>query len=213
MKHKRFKKRWLLLVPPAGVLAVAFVLFWPVAWLPHRHIEIALPFSAENEATSLIPMGETIEHPKPATPKGHPGIDFHWNAAVPLIASADGVVIDVKATDQGGDVTVRHNLFYETRYKEMDNIQVKRWQKVKRGQTLGVPHCTVFEQGNTHCQLHWEFASTSLARDRFCPTNYFDADSRRRIEAIWATVKPDDNKGMKRDFPEICSGDYLGAED
>jgi murein DD-endopeptidase MepM/ murein hydrolase activator NlpD len=195
------------------ILLVTFVT-QPWVFLPHDRIEISLPFAPENDAkTGIIPMGETIFHPKPQVPNGHPGIDFQWNYLVPIISSSDGKVVKINhGSTSGIDVTVQSG-YYELRYKELDEdslpANIKAFGDVKKGDLIGYPGGSTGGDGNTHYQVHWEFASTSLIRDRFCPLTYFDADSLSRINKIWDAVSLDYDQGVKRQFPYICSGDYF----
>lgn len=58
---------------------------------------LSLPFNKNDLPSMLIPMGETLEHPKPDNPKGHPGIDFLWNSESggrfsKIYASLDGEI-------------------------------------------------------------------------------------------------------------------------
>lgn len=192
------------------------------AFLPHKKIQIILPFDAKyDSATSLIPMGETIYHPKPKVPKGHPGIDFGSQVAYPFIASADGMITKMNhGSSDGIDIYLTSGA-YSIVYKEMDESKmfVKVGQKVKQGDKIayGNPKHGSGGPGTendlVHYSVHWEFASASFLKDRYCPVNYFTEDSRKRIEAIWANVKPTDFQDMKQQFPEICSGDYAGVEE
>jgi len=197
----------------AAALFLGWVLFEPPAFFPHELIVISLPFAPEYDAsTGMIPMGETIYHPKPQVPNGHPGIDFGWdNLKVPVIASADGTLTRINpGSSSGTDVTVQNGV-YELRYTELQTVApgLNVGQKIKKGDFIGYPgEFNDGTNGFTHYNLHWELASISVLKDRFCPMAYFDPDSRARIEAIWAKVPPDDNQGMKRQFPNICSGDY-----
>lgn len=185
-----------------------------------KKITISLPFSKENEAQNLIPMGETINHPKPQVPKGHPGIDFAWNENVPIISVADGVVSDIRQQDHGWLVAVVSG-GYVSRYKELDsyNSELKVGQHVPKGGLIGYPnHPTSPDGGNSHYGIHWEFAYNSSFEflpwvDRLCPMSYFDDDAKKRIETIWDQVPPDSNQNMKKIFLHICSGDYFGKDD
>lgn len=189
--------------------------------IPHKRISITLPYGPENEINNLIPMGETIEHNFKG---GHPGIDFQWDHPAPLIAVADGKITSVyEDTDKGKPILslVLTSGEYEARYKELDKLapNLREGSEVKKGDIVAYPHCSTFEAGRVHCQLHWEFAySSKLAMlagitsgiDRLCPLTYFDDDSLRRINDSWDKV-PDGDK-FKKDFPHICSGGYLGRD-
>src|SRR3989344_3488743 len=65
-------------------------------------IIISLPYAPSQPTSSIVPMGETIFHPKPQNPEGHPGIDFQWNLGKPIdiIACINGKII------QGGKVSL-----------------------------------------------------------------------------------------------------------
>ncbi len=58
------------------ILGSAFVVMRPDSYLPHQKITIRVPYEFSGVPDSMIPMGETINHPKPQVPNGHPGIDF-----------------------------------------------------------------------------------------------------------------------------------------
>lgn len=208
-KHKR------LLVGLGVIILILLSVFGYLlrldAFLPHKKIEIILPFAAQYDSSTLmIPMGETIYHPKPKSPLGHPGIDFGGQVSFPFIASTDGKITRIieGGSSDGSDIYLSHGA-YNIVYKEMDtnNIYVKVGQKVKQGDKIALPNPKV-DGGNTHYSTHWEFASASPIRDRYCPLTYFTPESRARIEAIWEHVKPTDNGGVKAKFPYICSGDY-----
>ena len=85
------------------------------AYFPHQKIQIILPFAAQYDSvTSLIPMGETIYHPKPQVPNGHPSIDFVSQQSYPFIAAADGKVnkIIMGGSSDGADVVVGSGDYY-----------------------------------------------------------------------------------------------------
>jgi len=212
-------RRAKLIFIPLGVLLLAGLvaaqtLLHLDAFLPHKKIQIIMPFDAQyDNATSMIPMGETIFHPKPQVPNGHPGIDFVSQQSFPFIASADGKITKMilGGSSDGIDITLTSGA-YNIVYKEMDpdNVFVKMGQQVKQGGRIAMPNPKRDPEHaeNVHYSTHWEFASASPIRDRFCPLTYFTAESRARIEAIWDTVKPTDFQNTKQQFPYICSGDY-----
>jgi murein DD-endopeptidase MepM/ murein hydrolase activator NlpD len=202
-----------LIILGALVFLFAFMLFQPMAFLPHQKIVISLPFSQQyDSSTGMIPMGETMFHPKPQVPHGHPGIDFQWSHQVPIIASSDGIITNINhGSSNGIDVTIRNGV-YELRYKELDEnslgSNIKLLHIVNKGDFIGYPGASIVGGNVAHYQLHWEFASISVLLDRFCPVTYFDSDSNKRINNIWSNVSLDANQGVKRNFPDICSGDY-----
>lgn len=213
--------KWFGITVGIIVLGLFIFMIQPWAFLPHRHIEISLPFPPEIDAkTSLIPMGEKIEHNAAnGNPDGHPGIDFGFQAVAPILASADGWVFTAGKTEADTiDITVYSGLFYKIEYKELNSIEpnIRFGAKVKKGQLLGYTGRDRLIEGRPtkadgSGQVHWELTSSSHLIDRLCPVNYFDAESKRRIEQIWANV-PATNQ-FKIDYPDICSGVYNGKED
>ncbi len=205
------------------VSLILFILFFVVGvqtYLPHKKIIIRVPYEFSDMPDSMIPMGETINHPKPQVPHGHPGIDFQYNdnKLHNVVASANGTVISItKGASNPGkwDVEI-WNGFYLLRYKEMEDYNPAfHWgYKVKAGDFIG--HFGIYKEqsdGQVHEQIHWELASISLIGDRFCPLTYFDAQSLESITSLWAKVPPEANQNMKARFPDICSGDYYGKEE
>jgi hypothetical protein len=199
-----------MLTALAALVAWTFTPF--AAWLPHERIVLSLPFAPGDEPHGLVPMGETIDHPH--APQGHPGIDFQWDHSVPIIACAAGTVSSItwQPDHKSWDLIVRTGV-YEVRYKELEdyNRALRVGAAVAKGDLLGSPcHPLDLPDGySRHYQIHWELASACLWKDRFCPLSYFDPESRRRIEVLWARTE---NK-FKPHFPDICSGAYRGKED
>lgn len=192
------------------VAAVMFLRFF-LPFLPgraHNHISISLPFNDDN-LTFVNPMGETINHPKPANPHGHPGIDFAWDYPVKIIASATGRVSTIKihkGFDAGHptwDVEVVTG-DYATRYTELDGYAVKKGQQVKQGDLIGTSG-SYSTQGRSSYSIHWEFDYNTVWFDRLCPLTYFDSESRNRIDAIWAKT----GNTFQGKYPTLCSGDYF----
>ncbi len=186
---------------------------------PHRRISITLPFSPENEAINLIPMGETIEHNFPG---GHPGIDFQWNQPVPLIAVADGVITHISRADDKGEpvwyVTLQSGNYNAT-YKELEMYTsgLHKGSRLKQGDIIGYPHCHT-QDGHTGCQVHWEFAYSSFflpkfagVPDRLCPMTYFDAAALKRINSIWDSISETTDR-FKKEFPNICSNVFANLD-
>ncbi|MBP7721999.1 MAG: LysM peptidoglycan-binding domain-containing M23 family metallopeptidase [Alphaproteobacteria bacterium] len=83
------------------------------------------------------------------------GINIAAPAGTPVRAAENGVVVyagnELKAS--GNLVIIRHQDRWMTAYAHMDNLQIKRGQTVKRGQTIG----TVGSSGSVdRPQLHFE---------------------------------------------------------
>lgn len=195
----------------ATTMALLWVLVWPPAYLPHEKIVISVPYRMSDVPDGMIPMGETLYHPKPNVPNGHPGIDFGWQNGQnhDVISSSNGKILSVSQNISGPgkwDVEIESGA-YILRYKEMDdyNPELKKSAKINKGELVG--HVGRYcDSGHCWFNLHWELASRSVLRDRFCPVTYLDTESRLSIESLWKSV-PSNNK-VKSQFPEICSGDY-----
>lgn len=216
---KKVIKIGLIILLLISVFLLLFVVIGVQAYLPHKRITVRVPYEFSDVPDSMIPMGETINHPKPRVPHGHPGIDFQYNGDKlhKVIASADGTVNSIKqgASNPGKwDIEIK-NGFYLLRYKEMEdyNPAFHPGYEVKEGDFVGYYGISKEKDGNTHEQIHWELASIGILRDRYCPLTYFDAESLKSINELWAKVPPDANQNMKAQFPDICSGDYYGREE
>lgn len=204
-----------------GIAAIVVVIAWgfvqPMSFLPHARIVIGVPYRMTDLPDNIIPMGETVYHPKPQNPTGHPGIDFQWNSGErhDVIASAEGVVTNISegtSDGRGWDVETENGM-YLLRYKELDDVAsgLRVGDAIRKGDLVG--HVGRYCDSYQYCwfNLHWEFASVSLLRDRFCPVTYFDAVSYESITKLWASIPLDAEQGIKAKFPDICSGDYVGA--
>jgi hypothetical protein len=94
-------------------------------------------------------------HPVHKVKKFHKGIDFTAPKGTPIQATGDGVVkrVEKKKRGYGRNVTIDHGYGYETLYAHMATVDVKKGEKVKRGQQLG----TVGSTGtSTAPHLHYE---------------------------------------------------------
>jgi len=204
------KRRWLkFILIGAGLLllAFAFLVIRPDSYLPHKRIVLHVPYSLDDPPISLLPMGEKIYHPD--SPLGHPGIDFQWSGPnSKVLASASGKITSIKLVyDKWNKWEMDiENWPYILRYKEMENYNrsLKVGQHVNTGDFLGYPANPPAHHEIGAYQIHWEFASVSLLRDRFCPVTYFDKVSATSVQAVWdKTQWP-----YKSQYPNICSGGY-----
>ena len=192
-----------------SLIALVFAATRPI--FPRADIEISVPFSLDDPPRDLIPMGETLAHPKPDSPQGHPGIDFQWDHPADVLASHDGIATEIKKVEEDKvfwEITLTKG-FYSTIYKELGDYSenIKLFSEVKKGELIGHPYNPSTPEGNaSHYQLHWEFGY--MFRDRLCPMTYFDDASLASIEEIWN----ESTNQFKKDFPYICSGDYFGKE-
>ncbi|MBN2227546.1 MAG: M23 family metallopeptidase [candidate division Zixibacteria bacterium] len=84
----------------------------------------------------------------------HAGIDIANKIGTPIYAAADGVVrYTGKMGDLGKLIDVDHGYGYRTRYGHLSNIKVKKGQKVRRGDLIGLMGSTGYSTGS---HLHYE---------------------------------------------------------
>ena len=95
--------------------------------------------------------------------RGHKGMDIAGPWGTPIVAAADGQVIEANATDSWGYswgyyVLIYHNGTYSTRYAHMSSVAVSTGQYVTAGTIIGYegntgnsfgahPHFEVYENG------------------------------------------------------------------
>ncbi len=86
----------------------------------------------------------------------HSGIDFRGRAGEPVAVSSDGVVILTgEHFFAGNSVYVDHGMGIITMYFHLSEIQVKKGEKVRAGQIIGLVGSTGRSTGP---HLHWGFA-------------------------------------------------------
>jgi len=79
-------------------------------------------------------------HPIYKVRKMHYGMDFSAPTGAEIFATGDGEVILAKRTWNGfgRHVIIRHGFGYETLYAHMSKVLVRKGQKVKRGEVIGL---------------------------------------------------------------------------
>ena len=177
-----------------------------------------LPYSTgSNTPNMMTPMGETLYHPKPQNPKGHPGIDYQWGnpSEVPIIiASMDGEVYKLEEDDYwvGTYKVYTKNGNYAVGYTELGSVKsgLKVGDTVKVGDEIGTPQhpSNITDQPNFR-MIHWEFGSYSEQwgiGERICPLSYFASSAKSTIDNLWANTSAPE---LKTNAPNICSGDYV----
>ncbi len=78
-------------------------------------------------------------HPIYKIRKFHYGIDFTAPKGTPVYATGDGVVKRIKRSRRGygNEIIIDHGFGYETVYAHLSGFNVKKGQKVKRGDIIG----------------------------------------------------------------------------
>ncbi|MCG8377282.1 MAG: M23 family metallopeptidase, partial [Chlorobiales bacterium] len=94
-------------------------------------------------------------HPIYKDRRFHWGMDFSAPIGTDIYATADGKItkITTEKTGYGKRIEVDHGFGYKTLYAHLDNFNVKKGQKVKRGDVIGYVGNT---GGSTAPHLHYE---------------------------------------------------------
>lgn len=177
-----------------GLAGVSWLRFGPLALFGHTGISLTLPYQAEDEPMGMRPLGEKEE----VHPAGHPGIDFQWDYAAPLIATFDGTITSIAGAKDGNEPVLYLTLKqgeYTSTYKELDSVGpgIKVGTGLSQGDIVGYPHGHYFDDsgGHTNYQVHWEFGYDSFPGSvRLCPLAYFTPESLSRINGLWEKIKP-----------------------
>ncbi len=111
-------------------------------------------------------------HPIYKTYKMHTGMDFTAPVGTDIYSTGSGTVVEVEygSGGYGKHVIVDHGFGYQTLYGHMYKVNVKRGQKVLRGEVLG----SVGNTGtSTGPHLHYEVVKNGI---KINPVNYYFND-------------------------------------
>jgi len=126
-----------------------------------------------NKNLSLLASGFGMRlHPILKVRKMHTGVDFTAPKGTPIYATGDGVVTEVESVfgGYGKYVEIDHGFGFVTRYAHMNDFNVRKGQKVKRGDQIG----TVGNTGSsTAPHVHYEVLKDGKYVN---PVNYFFKD-------------------------------------
>jgi murein DD-endopeptidase MepM/ murein hydrolase activator NlpD len=111
-------------------------------------------------------------HPIYKVRKLHTGTDFSAPTGTPIYATGDGKVSTYKRSraGYGNHIVIDHGYGYQTLYAHMSKVDVKRGQKVKRGDVIGYIGST---GRSTAPHLHYEVIKDGR---KINPINYFFND-------------------------------------
>jgi hypothetical protein len=110
-------------------------------------------------------------HPIYKTRIYHWGMDFSAPKGTPIYATGNGRVVEAESTrGYGNQVVINHGYGYKTRYAHMQKINVRRGQKVKRGDVIGYVGST---GSSTGPHLHYE---VEKGKKRVNPVYYYFND-------------------------------------
>ena len=89
--------------------------------------------------------------------KPHKGTDFAAKVGTPIMATANGKVIESRRKGGNGNyIKIRHNNTYSTQYLHMSRRKVKRGQYVKQGEVIGWVGMTGSTSGPQVCYRFWK---------------------------------------------------------
>jgi murein DD-endopeptidase MepM/ murein hydrolase activator NlpD len=111
-------------------------------------------------------------HPYYKITKFHYGMDFTAPTGTEIYATADGVIESYTQEKRGygNHIIVDHGFGYKTLYAHLDRSNVRRGQKVKRGDVIGYVGSTGMSLAP---HLHYEVHLNGIAVD---PSNYYFND-------------------------------------
>lgn len=110
-------------------------------------------------------------HPLLGYVREHKGLDFTADIGTPVYATGDGVVRAAYFSGSYGNVIfLNHGYGYETRYAHLSAFNIKRGQKIKRGDIIGFVGNTGLSRGP---HLHYEVLYNGV---QINPINFFQRD-------------------------------------
>lgn len=111
-------------------------------------------------------------HPIYKVRKMHTGCDFSAPRGTPIYATGDGEIRLVRSQygGYGKEIEIDHGYGYITKYAHMDKFNVKKGQKVKRGEIIGYVGNT---GSSTAPHLHYEVIKD---KKKVNPMNFFFQD-------------------------------------
>jgi len=110
-------------------------------------------------------------HPIYKTRKFHDGMDFSGTLGTPIHATGDGVVIYRNiGRGYGKKIVIDHGFGYKTVYAHLNDYNVKKGQKVRRGEVIAFLGNT---GSSTGPHIHYEVRKNNKTVD---PINYFFND-------------------------------------
>lgn len=110
-------------------------------------------------------------HPIYKTRKYHHGMDFTGKIGTHIYSTGDGVVIQAgKERGYGRKIVISHGYGYKTIYAHLSGFNVKKGQKVKRGEVIGYLGNSGISTGP---HLHYEVRKNNITMN---PLNYYFND-------------------------------------
>jgi len=99
----------------------------------------------------------------------HQGLDFSAPRNTPIYAASNGTITraDSRSSGYGKHIRINHGYGYQTIYAHLDSYNVRRGQRVKKGDVIGYVGNTGRSKG---FHLHYEVLKDGK---RVNPVNYF----------------------------------------
>lgn len=131
-----------------------------------------MPISNKDLTRTASGWGWRI-HPIYKIKKFHEGMDFSAPTGTEIYATGDGVVTDVTTSfsGYGKHIRIDHGFGYQSLYAHMSQFKVKKGQKVKRGDVIGLVGST---GTSTAPHLHYEIR---LKNKKVNPQFYYFQES------------------------------------
>ena len=118
------------------------------------------PINKESMNGEISGFGMRI-HPILKIRRMHYGVDFPADTGVPIIATGNGVIANVRRSKRGygNYIKIEHGFGYSTIYAHMANIDVNVDENIIRGDTIGTVGSTGLSTGP---HLHYEVRRNGL---------------------------------------------------
>jgi murein DD-endopeptidase MepM/ murein hydrolase activator NlpD len=136
-----------------------------------RCIPAILPISNKDLTRTVSGYGRRI-HPFYKITKFHYGMDFTAPSGTDVYATGDGVVVDVLLAQRGlgNHIIIDHGFGYTSIYGHLQSSNVRKGQKVQRGDVIGFVGSTGMSLAP---HLHYEIKINGVNVD---PVNYYFND-------------------------------------
>jgi Peptidase family M23 len=136
-----------------------------------RSVPAIIPISNKDLTRTASGFGWRI-HPYYKISKFHYGMDFTAPFGTDVYATGDGTVVDVLSSQRGlgKHIIIDHGFGYTTIYAHLSDFNVRKGQKVQRGDVIGFVGSTGMSVAN---HLHYEIKLNGVNVD---PVNYYFED-------------------------------------
>ena len=146
------KKKRRIIASQLGGATVAAMIFMMVLGVEAQDPPSRGPL--DNEPTVTMSYGPIID-PFSKEEKHHFGMDFRAKIGTPVVATANGTVIEVNESNEGygNKIVLKHDNEFKTLYAHLNEIKVSVGQEVKIGEIIGLSGNTGKSTGP---HLHYE---------------------------------------------------------